>query len=48
MIFWGRRFTSTARPGILWLTAFIVPIIVLFFFTQKIFVRGIATTGSKN
>ena len=29
-------------------TIFIVPIIVLFFFTQKTFVRGIATTGSKN
>jgi len=29
-------------------TLFIVPIIILFFFTQKSFVSGIATTGSKN
>jgi len=26
----------------------ILPIVVLFFFTQKTFVSGIATTGSKN
>lgn len=29
-------------------TIFIVPIVILFFFTQKTFVNGIATTGSKN
>ena len=29
-------------------TVFILPIVVLFFFTQKTFVNGIATTGSKN
>lgn len=29
-------------------TIFILPIVVLFFFTQKTFIRGIATTGSKN
>jgi len=29
-------------------TLFILPIVVLFFFTQKSFVSGIATTGSKN
>lgn len=29
-------------------TIFILPIVVLFFFTQKTFVSGIATTGSKN
>ena len=29
-------------------TLFILPIIILFFFTQKSFVSGIATTGSKN
>ncbi|MBC8140318.1 MAG: carbohydrate ABC transporter permease [Armatimonadetes bacterium] len=29
-------------------TIFILPIIVLFFFTQKTFIGGIATTGSKN
>ena len=29
-------------------TIFILPIVVLFFFTQKTFVNGIATTGSKN
>lgn len=29
-------------------TIFIVPIVILFFFTQKTFVSGIATTGSKN
>ncbi|MBC8137384.1 MAG: carbohydrate ABC transporter permease [Fibrella sp.] len=29
-------------------TIFIVPIVVLFFFTQKTFISGIATTGSKN
>ncbi len=29
-------------------TVFILPIVVLFFFTQKTFVQGIATTGSKN
>ena len=28
-------------------TLFTVPIIVLFFFTQKTFIQGIATTGSK-
>ena len=27
---------------------FILPIVVLFFFTQKLFVQGIATTGGKN
>jgi len=26
----------------------VLPIIVLFFFTQKTFIEGIATTGSKN
>jgi multiple sugar transport system permease protein len=25
----------------------ILPVVVLFFFTQKTFIRGIATTGSK-
>lgn len=29
-------------------TIFILPIVVLFFFAQKTFVSGIATTGSKN
>ncbi|BDI32068.1 sugar ABC transporter permease [Capsulimonas corticalis] len=29
-------------------TIFVLPIIVLFFFTQKLFVQGIATTGGKN
>ena len=29
-------------------TVFILPIAVLLFFTQKTFVNGIATTGSKN
>ncbi|MCW3060045.1 MAG: sugar transporter permease, partial [Capsulimonas sp.] len=29
-------------------TIFIIPIVILFFFTQKTFVSGIATTGSKN
>jgi multiple sugar transport system permease protein len=29
-------------------TIFILPIVALFFFTQKTFVNGIATTGSKN
>jgi len=29
-------------------TLFIIPIVILFFFTQKSFVSGIATTGSKN
>jgi multiple sugar transport system permease protein len=29
-------------------TIFILPIVVLFFFTQKTFISGIATTGSKN
>jgi ABC-type maltose transport system permease subunit len=26
----------------------VLPVIVLFFFTQKTFIQGIATTGSKN
>jgi len=29
-------------------TIFVLPVVVLFFFTQKTFVQGIATTGSKN
>lgn len=29
-------------------TIFILPIVVLFFFTQKTFVQGVATTGGKN
>jgi multiple sugar transport system permease protein len=29
-------------------TLFTLPIVLLFFFAQKTFVRGIATSGSKN
>jgi multiple sugar transport system permease protein len=29
-------------------TLFTVPIILLFFFTQRTFIQGIATTGGKN
>jgi multiple sugar transport system permease protein len=29
-------------------TLFVLPIIILFFFAQKTFIQGVATTGGKN